>query len=79
MGILDRTLSTITRDEIITPYIEQAIINSSWPEEYPVKVYNKERVWDGYFHPSSDAYAGEYLLYCKFHPDIQNNLEKEYI
>ena len=79
MGILDRTLSTITRDEIVTPYIEQAIINSSWPEEYPVKVYNKERVWDGYFHPSTDAYAGEYFLYCKFHPELQGKLEKGYI
>lgn len=79
MGLLDRTLSTISRSEIITPYLEQAIMTSDWPEEYPVKVYNKERVWDGYFHPSSDPHAGEYLLYCKFHPELQKKLLKEYI
>ena len=79
MGILDRTLSSLTNKGIITPYIEEAIAKADWPAEYPVKVYNKERVWDGYFHPSSDAHAGEYLLYCKFNPELNEKLEKEYI
>jgi len=79
MGLLDRTLSTISRGELVTPYIEQAIVQANWPEEYPVKVYNKERVWDGYFHPSSDAYAGEILLYCKFNPELQGGLLPEII
>jgi hypothetical protein len=79
MGLLDRTLGSIAKNEVITPYIEQAIMSADWPEEYPVKVFNKERVWDGYFHPSSDAYAGEVLLYCKFHPELQKGMLKEYI
>lgn len=79
MGLLDRTLATVTRNEAITPYLEQAISTQDWPAEYPVKVFNKERVWDGYFHPSSDAHAGEYLLYCKFHPELQKGMLKEYI
>jgi hypothetical protein len=79
MGVLDRTLSTISRGELITPYIEQAVMTADWPPEYPVKVYNKERVWDGYFHPSSDPYAGEILLYCKFNPELQKGLLPEHI
>jgi hypothetical protein len=79
MGILDRTLNTVSRGELVTPYIEQAIMTNNWPPEYPVKVYNKERVWDGYFHPSSDAYAGEYLLFCKFNPKLQPGLLPETI
>lgn len=79
MGILDRTLNTISRGELITPYIEQAVMTNNWPSEYPVKVYNKERVWDGYFHPSSDAYAGEMLLFCKFSPKYREGLLPEVI
>ena len=80
MSFLNRTLSSFAKKEVIVPHIESALIkNNTWPEEYPVKVYNKERVWDGMFHPSSDSDLGEYQLYYKFHPDFHNLLEVESI
>jgi len=65
-GLLSRTISKLSRNESLTPYLEQAIVQANWPEEYAIKVHNKERVWDGYFHPSSDAANEELFLYYKF-------------
>lgn len=77
MTFLERTLASLQRNEVITPYIEEAIVKADWPEEYPVKVYNKERKFDGMFHPSSDALAGELQLYYKFHPEYREMLQVE--
>jgi len=79
MSFLDRTLASIQRSEPITPYIEEALIRADWPEEYPVKVYNKERLFDNMYHPSSDTTAGEMQLYYKFHPELRHQLSEERI
>ena len=79
MTFLDRTLASIQRSEPITPYIEEALIKADWPEEYPVKVYNKERLFDNMYHPSSDTTAGEMQLYYKFHPVLRLQCESERI
>lgn len=79
MTFLERTLASYQRNEVITPYLEEALALADWPEEYPVKVYNKERKWDGMFHPSSDITAGEMALYYKFHPKYRGMLQEERI
>jgi len=79
MSFLDRTLATIQRKEPITPYLEEALIHGDWPEEYPVKVFNKERKFDNMYHPSSDVSAGEMQLYYKFHPELRLLCENERI
>ena len=81
MSFLDRTLATIQRKEPITPYLEEALIKNGvvWPEEYSVKVYNKERKFDNMYHPSSDVLAGEMQLYYKFHPELRLQLDEERI
>jgi hypothetical protein len=79
MSFLDRTLASIQRKEPITPYLEESLIHANWPEEYPVKVYNKERLFDNMYHPSSDTTMGEMALYYKFHPDLRLQCEQERI
>lgn len=79
MSFLERTLQSYQNKEVITPYLEEALVKADWPEEYPVKVYNKERKFDGCFHPSSDTTAGELQLYYKFHPDWRPLLQEERI
>ena len=76
-GFLDRTLAAYQNKEPITPYIEEALLHANWPEEYPVKVYNKERIFDWHYHPSSDIEAGEYQLYYKFHPKWHDSYKEE--
>jgi hypothetical protein len=69
MSFLERTLAAYQNDEPITKYIEEALMKGDvFPEEYPVKVYNKERKFDNMYHPSSDVMAGELRLYYAFHP-----------
>jgi len=79
MSFLERTLASIQNSEPITPYLEEALIHADWPEEYPVKVFNKERKFDNMYHPSSDTMAGEMELYYKFHPDWRPLLQAERI
>jgi hypothetical protein len=68
-SFLERTLAAYQNDEPITRYIEEALMKGDiFPEEYPVKVYNKERKFDNMYHPSSDVMAGELQLYYRFHP-----------
>lgn len=79
-SFLDRTLSSLQKKEKLIPYIEEALIKKgTFPEEYPIKVMNKERIFDGMFHPSSDTELGEYQLYYKFHPNFHDLLETESI
>ena len=78
MNFLDRTLTSMQKQQVLIPYIEEALIkDNSFLEEYPVPVLNKERVFDGMFHPSSDTELGDYQLYYKFHPDFHDLLETE--
>lgn len=80
MSFLERTLASYQRKEVITPFLEEAIATKFvWPEEYPVKVYNKERVFDNMFHPSTDIMYGETFLYYKFHPNLRHQLKEEKI
>ena len=63
-SFLERTLAAYQNDEPITRYIEEALmLGEVFPEEYPVKVFNKERKFDNMYHPSSDVTAGELQLY----------------
>lgn len=58
--------------ELLVPYLNQEIARRGenlWPEEYAIHIYNKERVWDGYFHPSAHTMSAELELYYEFHPD----------
>jgi len=71
-SFLSRTLATYQRGEIITPYLEEALTKDIvWPEEYQIKVYNKERLFDNMYHPSTDISKGELELYYKFHPELR--------
>ena len=80
MNFLERTLSAYQNDEPITKYIEEALMKGdAFPEEYPVKVYNKERKFDNMYHPSSDVSAGELQLYYKFHPELRLQCQEERI
>ena len=68
-SFLERTLAAYQNDEPITRYIEEALMKGDiFPEEYPVRVFNKERKFDNMYHPSSDVMAGELQLYYRFHP-----------
>jgi len=79
-NFLERTLATYQRGEIITPCLEEALAKETvWPEEYQIKVYNKERLFDNMYHPSSDVSAGELQLYYKFHPELRLQLQEERI
>jgi hypothetical protein len=80
MSFLERTLAAYQNDEPITKYIEEALMKGDvFPEEYPVKVYNKERKFDNMYHPSSDVTAGELRLYYKFHPELRLQCQEERI
>jgi len=80
MSFLERTLATYKRGEIITPYLEEALAKGIvWPEEYPVKVYNKERKFDNMYHPSTHVDKGELQLYYMFHPELRLLLQEERI
>ena len=80
MSFLERTLASYQNNEPITSYIEEALMKGDiFPEEYPVKVFNKERVFDNMYHPSSDVSAGETQLYYKFHPELRTSLQEERI
>lgn len=80
MNFLERTLASYQNNEPITPYIEEALMMGDiFPEEYPVKVFNKERKFDNMYHPSSDVSAGETQLYYKFHPELRLLCQEERI
>jgi hypothetical protein len=78
MSFLDRSLASFAKKEVIIPFLEEALIkDNSFLEEYSIRVINKERIFDGMFHPSSDTELGEYQLYYKFHPKFHDLLENE--
>lgn len=74
---LRRLFDGVSRREILVPLLEQKLIEkgeNSWPEEYAIRIYNKERKFDGYFHPSSHAEASDFLLYYMMHPQWRDKL-----
>jgi hypothetical protein len=71
-----RFIDSVRDKSILVPYLEQELLRRGegvWPDEYAIKIYNKERVHDGYFHPSSDATAPERLLYYLFSQQIKRD------
>jgi hypothetical protein len=76
---LGRTLESVARGDILLPIFEEGLSKADWPKEYPIKVFNKEREWDGYFHPSSDIAPGPLKLYYLHHPKYKNVLVPERI
>lgn len=72
MSRLKRLTDSISRGNVLVPHLEQALLgqNNIWPEEWTIKIYNKERIWDGYFHPSTHAEPSELQLYYMFHPEF---------
>lgn len=64
--LLTRTLKGVERRSLVTPVLEKAIMLADWPDEFVIRVYRKERIWDGLFHPSSDAAADPLYLFYKF-------------
>lgn len=76
---LGRTLQSLNRGDRLLPIFEEALLKADFPPEYPIKVYNKERNWDGYFHPSTDIATGPLKLYYLHHPRYKNALYPERI
>ena len=73
-----RFYDSIARRNVLVPHLEAALAtrgDRSWPDEFPIKVDNKEREFDGYFHPSSHAGMPGLLLYYTFHPEHRLRLE----
>jgi len=60
---------------LLIPHLERALVSSgnTWPEEYAIKIHNKERHWDGFFHPSSHITPAEMQLFYVFHPKYQTH------
>lgn len=71
-----RLTDSIAAGGLLVPHLERALVTQGevWPEEYPIRVYNKERRFDGYFHPSSDAMKSELQLYYEYHPEHREEL-----
>lgn len=74
---LGRSLDSLVRNEKIVPLFEELLLKGNWPEEYPVKVYNKERKWDGFFHPSSHTRVAPLKLYYEFSKEHRGGFIKE--
>jgi hypothetical protein len=59
---------------LLVPWIERELVTmgeDSWPDEYSIKIVNKEHKFDGYFHPSGHANAPELQLFYEFSPEYQ--------
>lgn len=64
-----RLLRGVSNKEILVPHLEVALLRHGenvWPEAYEIRVHNKERQWDGFFHPSTHANMGELRLFYEF-------------
>lgn len=75
----DNILKRLSQKEVITPYLENAIMADNWPDQYMVPVdsspyYGKG---DGYFHPSTHPLMGARQLYYMFHPETRGKLYVE--
>lgn len=69
-----RLTDKIASGDLLTPHLERELVTRGegvWPEEYAIRVYNKERQFDGFFHPSSHADAAELQLFYEFNPEYK--------
>jgi len=67
-----RLTDRIASGELLTPWLERELVTlgeNSWPDEYSIRIVNKERRHDGYFHPSGHASAPELQLFYEFSPE----------
>lgn len=72
-----RLVNAASHKDILVPHLEMGLLldeEKIWPEEYVIKVHNKERKWDGMFHPSSDCAPGDLELFFKFNPKTRDLL-----
>ena len=82
MTVHDNIFRRLARKELITPYLESAMIADNWPDKYTIEVDSSPYygTGDGYFHPSSHAISGAYnnaserYLYYLFHPEHRRHL-----
>lgn len=65
--------------EVLVPYLKNAMLADSWPDEYTIKVDSRPYygLGDGYFHPSTHGLMGERELYYRFHPEHADRLIHE--
>lgn len=73
-SLFRRMSDSISSGGVLTPWLERELVTkgeNSWPEEYSIRVVNKERHHDGYFHPSGHASASELQLFYEFSPEYQ--------
>lgn len=69
-----RLADSISQGALLVPLIERELVTrgeDTWPDEYSIRIINKERSFDGYFHPSGHASAPELQLFYEFHPDYR--------
>ncbi len=61
-----KLLKTLTAGQgsILVPHIEAFLQRGKFPEKWHIEIRN-EKPYDGYFHPSSDAFASPADLYLK--------------
>lgn len=69
-----RLTDSVASGNLLVPWLERELVTRgefSWPDDYSIHIINKERIFDGYFHPSGHASAPELQLFYEFHPDFQ--------
>ncbi|WP_267716689.1 hypothetical protein [Streptomyces sp. CoH17] len=72
ISIFDRLIE----QQLLTPYLERAMVADKWPEEYTVTVDSRpySGTADGYFHPSSHCLSSPRWLYYVIHPDTKDKM-----
>ena len=75
----DNIFKRLLNREVITPFLEHAMMADKWPDSYNIVVdtspyYGKG---DGYFHPSTHPLMGERQLYLMYHPDTRDKMYRE--
>lgn len=74
-----RILERLATRELLTPYLESAMLSDKWPDKYYVEVDSSPYTGtgDGWFHPSSHTVLGARELYFTLHPDYRHRLDWE--
>jgi len=72
-------LRSLANREVITPYLENAILSQEWPDSYNIRIDSSPYYGhgDGYFHPSTHPLMGERQLFYLFHPDYRDAIVRE--
>lgn len=76
MTAFDSIFRRLANRELITPYLENALLSQDWPDSYNVVVDSSPYygLGDGYFHPSSHGLLGARQLYYMFHEDHREKM-----